>query len=472
MKKMLYWIIPVCLLVVMILPGSAQAADIGLEKHTGENFDIYVPAGDQLDYAGLIIFVNYGDHELTLKVYGHEKIQGNKTYHIQVIAPHSSELIEVYFVDVETTYWISVMDDTRTLLTITKYRGSYYLPPPKDTWRILPPDKEPEEKKYTEFDLLRALSQLKLETIVIATIVALIGATMGAGIKTASKFLVPWDLFSLTFYGVLLIDTVFDLSPVEKIWYAPLLVGYWIGFILWHIDYIIPIKIDSESKTLRGDPIVVYNTEESQKLCIQEQSNRALIRRLLGVHHELGTDAGINPDWHISVKKPYWPRIKAPALWVQKSRLEVQEVSKGRWKLLKKRTQLALANASKMPYYLWLITSKAFYDLTERLEWSENQRIMERLMRHAETTAAAADMLTHSLEVSTHEAIAQLFPFRKEKEEIPTLDEHMTVFEEIATRPKEEEEDELEESDEESEVGSEQTDEKTGVKKKSKKGKK
>ncbi|MDD3531664.1 MAG: hypothetical protein PHV99_03700 [Candidatus Pacebacteria bacterium] len=437
-----------CLLVALLalpllalLAPAAQAVDIGLEKHSGPGFDAYLPSDQQLDYAAILIVINYADSELTLRVTGQTQLGANKTYHIQVFAPASSEIVEVAFADVETSYLISIEREGGPVLTVAKSRGSYYLPPPRDTWRLIPPETA-DPKLYSEFDLIRALQSLTIETIALATIVAAAGILLGCAVKAFTKFLVPWDVLSFAFYALLLLDVMFRFVPggFDRLWYLPLLVGYGMGFLLWHIPYIIPIIINSETKSLTANPLVLYYPEDKNKPCIQQQNNRALFKRWIGIHHELGANAGLSPDWSVSVKKPYWPRVRAPALWLQRTETEQETVRWWRFKLRHFKTQFSLANASRMPYYLWLQTSKSFYDLVDRLEWSENKRVKEHLIRRAEATSAAADMLEHSVDISPHEAIREIFGRGFDGPEPIELNEHeLSVIEEAETEPQAEE---------------------------------
>jgi len=205
------------------------------------------------------------------------------------------------------------------------------------------------------------------------------------------------------------------------------------GFFIWHVPYIMPMMIDSESKTLTVRPQVIYYPEEKNKPCIQAQTNRALLARWLGIHHDLRTDGPISPDWSMHIKKPYLPRIRGPGLWIQKSVTEQETVERARISWKKLNTRYILANASRMPYYLWMQSAKAFYELTDRLEFSENARVKERLTRAAETTAKASDLIQHSQFVSHHEAIS-VFGQELRGAEVIGLDEHeLNVIEDVET---------------------------------------
>jgi hypothetical protein len=224
-------------------------------------------------------------------------------------------------------------------------------------------------------------------------------------VKQLTRFLCPWDLLSLFIYAFIVLDCIFRITGQwDRLWYLPFLIGYLIGFRLWYIPYRLPVKIDSESKSLSIRPVVLYS-EDSDRPCVQEQTNRALVRRWLGIHHELRSNGSLEQDWHFDFKKPYSRAVKGSAIWVQKTITDEETVEKLHMSWAKRTTRLILANASRMPYYLWLQSSKAFYELSDRLEFSENERVKLKLTRAAETTAKAADLISHSQQVSWHEDI-------------------------------------------------------------------
>ena len=372
-----------------VLTPTASAADIALTRFGGANYDIYIPESVQNN--DIIILVNYDQNsDATLLITGYQyTLDRNKTYFTTTIAPRSSALIQVSFPDVETNYTIALIYGTSTVFSIGRDIGGFYLPPPKDSWTWTPPDKLKEEKVYTLSDWQRLISNITLDVLLITTVIATIGLFLGAGIKVFTKFLAPTDLLSMGFFTILITDGIFNYLDFgfNKLWYVPLAVGYVMGFFIWHIPYIMPVKIDSAAKNMNIRPQVLYYPDDKNKPCIQEQNNRALVRRWLGIHHELSADGGLNPDWHFSVKKPYFPTLRGPAIWLQKTRTDESRVPWWRFNLIKRQTAYILANASRMPYYLWLMSSDSFHTLTARLETSENARVKENLIRRAETTA-------------------------------------------------------------------------------------
>jgi hypothetical protein len=439
----------VCLPSIAVFAPTASAADIALTRYGGAQFDLYVP--ESIQNNDIIILVNYADDsDLTLLITGYQyTLDRNKTYLTYTLAERSSELIQVAFPDVETNYTIALIAGGNTIFSIGRDIGGFYLPPPKDSWTWTPPETLQEEKIFTASDWARLIASITLDTLLIPTVIATIGVFLGAGIKVFTRFLAPTDLISIGFFVFLGIDGVFNVlgTSFNKLWYLPLVIGYILGFFIWHIPYVMPVKIDSAAKMLDIRPVVLYYPDERNKPCIQEQTNRALIRRWLGIHHELTADGGLNPDWHYSVKKPYFPTLRGPGLWLQKTKTDESRVPLWRFNLIKRQTAYILANASRMPYYLWLMSSDSFHTLTSRLETSENMRVKDNLMRRAETTAAASDMLRHSMKVSMHESIADWFSEAMEDNEPIQLKEHeLTTAEDSATDQQQES---FEESEEE-----------------------
>lgn len=448
MKRLPLLFLALALVPLLLLP-AASGADIYLDKHSGDGFDIWLPPSEPQPNE-LLIIVNYADSSMILSVTGEQyTIHQNRTYLTLVLPAHSSQIVETQFPDVETHYTVSLEISGQTVFSKQLSRGSYLLPSPTDTWTWDPPEEYDDPRIYTENDWLAMLSSITLETLAITTVVVTAGVCLGCGIKAWTKFLVPMDLMSYGLYAFIVLDFAFAFTGEwDRLWYLPFLAGYVMGFFIWHVPYIMPMLIDSESKSLTVRPQVIYYPEDRNKPCIQAQSNRALVARWLGIHHELRTDGPIAADWSMHIKKPYLPRIRAPGLWVQKSVTDQETVERVRIKWAKLRTRYILANASRMPHYLWLQTSKAFYELSDRLEYSENARVKDRLTRAAETTAMASDLITHSQMVSHHEAIERFQKDLRTPEEISLNEHELNVIEEAETEiPEETEQVELQETE-------------------------
>jgi hypothetical protein len=426
----------------MLTVPSAAAVDVSLSVVEGPDVDLWITPSAEVQSSELAIVVNYGDEDLILKMTGNEPVQGNKTYVTQVIEARNSAWVELTFLDVDTRYWITITREGEVVLEISKARPNYLVMPPDNNWIITQPDEEDEDLTiYTQDWVDNLVSSITLELIAVTTLISVIGAFIGAGVKQLTRFLCPWDLVSMIVYAFVVLDSVFMITGEwDRLWYLPFMAGYWIGFMLWHIPYRLPIKIDSESKSMSVRPIVLYYPEDKNKPCVQEQTNRALIRRLLGIHHELKSNGSLEPDWYVDVKRPYFPAVKGAAIWIQKTITDEEEVERFRINWAKRSTRLILANASRMPYFLWLQTSKAFYELSDRLEYSENERIKLQLTRAAEATRKAADLISHSQQVSWHEDIGMFAAAMPDPTEVDIGEHVLNVPEKVSTDESESEE--------------------------------
>jgi hypothetical protein len=434
-------------LVPLLLLPAASGANIYLDKHSGDGFDIWLPPGEPQPNE-LLIVVNYADSSMILKIEGDQyTIHQNKTYLTLVLPAHSSQLVEAQFSDVETHYTVSLEIAGQTVFSKQLSRGSYMLPPPQASWTWKPPESLQDPKLYT--DGLAGHAQQHHPGDPGITTWWSRPASAWAAASSLDEVLVPMDLASAMGCTPSSLDFAFAFTGEwDRLWYMPFLAGYVMGFFIWHIPYIMPMLIDSESKSLTVRPQVIYYPEDRNKPCIQAQSNKALVARWLGIHHELRTDGPLAADWSMHIKKPYLPKIRAPGLWVQKSVTDKETIERLRIKWAKLHTKYILANASRMPHYLWLQTSKAFYELSDRLEYSENARVKDRLTRAAETTAMASDLITHSQMVSHHEAIERFKKDLRTPEEISLNEHELNVIEEAETEiPEETEQAELQETE-------------------------
>jgi hypothetical protein len=140
-----------------------------------------------------------------------------------------------------------------------------------------------------------------------------------------------------------------------------------------------------------------------------DQTNVALIKRWLGIHHYLGADGPAVPDWFWSAKRPYWPKVSVPALFVEKEEVISEEIKILHFfKAHRFTTKWHLSNASLMPKYFWLQSSKSFFELQDKLQAFALALTDERLTHKARTTVAAAEMITRSVKVSPMEAIHEI----------------------------------------------------------------
>ena len=215
------------------------------------------------------------------------------------------------------------------------------------------------------------LANLTLTTILLVIAVLVIGAFIGATDKAFTKFLTPKDFISILFCGYFLTDMIFNWNyHIFHVQYDPLydlalVVGYQIGFWLWHQEYILPILTNCQEKTFDVRPIAVYLPDDGGGWCVQVQNNKELIKRLLGIPHRLGSDCGINPDWVGRFKRPYYPSVRGRMLWVQKIE-EIEEPDKiWFFDVTKYTTKFKLAHASGIDKAAWLNDAKWYFKLQD-----------------------------------------------------------------------------------------------------------
>ncbi|MDD4222612.1 MAG: hypothetical protein PHF83_05710, partial [Candidatus Methanomethylophilus sp.] len=88
--------------------------------------------------------------------------------------------------------------------------------------------------------------------------------------------------------------------------------GYLVGYVIvGRTRYTMVMDINVVSKTMRMRPWVLYMHDD--KLCIQEQTNRALLRRqVFGVRHIVVSvdNVSISADWFSDSKYPMFPAFE------------------------------------------------------------------------------------------------------------------------------------------------------------------
>lgn len=447
LRAPLYSILALGLLVLLCMSApTASAAEInGWTSTAGPGFELYMTSSQLVNHEEAALLINYGEADLVVKV-----IEHNQTIFSQIIEPQRSQFLVLPFPNVETDYLVTISADGDMLHTLTKQRPTYYLPPPKDSgWHIAPP-RPADPLEYTQRAVDALVASLTLEVLLITLVVTVTGFFVGAGIKAWVRFIAPIDIVSIGIFAFTLSDLAFDWTGLGiGMWYAPFACGYILGFLLWHIDYIMPIRTDCAEKRLDVNPLVIYRAKGTNTVCVQSQTNKALIKRWLGIHHELGADGSLNPDWQIHVKKPWLPAINAPALWVQKEDVTREERPLWRWRVWHYMTQLSLSNASLMPKYYWLVTSKAFLETSEQNNRLYNALVDERINAELRATRVAGEAISRSVAVSPARILERLFDNQPEEPERPDTGETvMYTIEDVASEPEEVQDDEEEQPEE------------------------
>lgn len=420
---------------MLLAPGaSAAGLDVnGWERHTGAGYELYMTPSHEVSLTELALVVNYGADPLLLRI-----TDDNGTVYSAVVDQQSSAFLQLDFPRL-STYQIILTSAGEELLTLSKTRVPWMLPPPKDSgWHIAPPAPS-DPLEYTQAAVDRLLASLTLEILLITLVVTVTGFFAGAGIKAWVRFIAPIDVVSLLIFAWCLSDMACNWSGLGVgMWYGPFACGYILGFLLWHIDYIMPIRTDCAEKRLDVQPIVIYRAKGTNTVCVQSQTNKALIKRWLGIHHELGTDGSLNPDWQMHVKKPWLPAINAPALWIQKEDMIREERPLWRWRVWHYMTQLSLSNASLMPKYYWLVTSKAFLETSEQNSRLYNALVDERINNELRATRTAGEAISRSVAVSPARVLEKIFASQEPEPQRPDTGESiMHTIEDVSTAPEE-----------------------------------
>ena len=195
--------------------------------------------------------------------------------------------------------------------------------------------------------------------------------------------------------------------PGVKAWCCRRMPGH-TGF---HVSYVMIEKDNLGEKTSVRQAVVLYNPDEEIGQCIQQQSNRALVKRWLGFHHRLGADAGIAPDWADSTKYPYFPKFRKMIVMIEDSVTEYEDVPIffGLFKVRTFTTYWRLSNASKCPKMLWKKSAASFLWARDMIDRVYADLVTERQKNRMVATQVSAEMHTYTIQRSTHQAVYDKF---------------------------------------------------------------
>lgn len=391
----------------LLLTSSAQAVEVSNWRSTDiPDGEIWITPAQEVYPQELAMVINYGESPLILRVNGTTALGQHNDYLTQVIEPRDAVIMAIPFNDVETTYHISITRDGTLIYEISKTRPSYLLPDPVDSgdWYISPPVDE-EDLVYSQADwdamLAHIVESLTLEVLLLSLLATIIGFCAGVVVKNLTKFLAPTDPISVAIYIIAPLDWWQGWTGIGQYWLL-VIVGYVIAYFVWHIDYISPIRTDCKGRGMRIDPVVIYHPRDGDtRMAIQEQSWRGLARRMVGMHHYIGSDAALVNDWTVSVKKPYWPRIRTAAIWVEREKRTQQRMRVGWFHAIQRSTQWILADGSKLPKVELLAKINALLGINAEMK-RDKMRIAE-LELEAETapTRIAGEVLSYASRSST-----------------------------------------------------------------------
>lgn len=156
-----------------------------------------------------------------------------------------------------------------------------------------------------------------LTVIAVSTAVALGGVLVGAKVQKAARFIYPVDLMTIGIIAVMMADAMIRIAPWDPYWYLPFGLGYAVGYlVVGRTSYVMVWETSLANKRVQMHPWVLW--EESGRTYIQEQTQRALLRRLIcGVKHEVISDVPLDTQWVVEAKYPLFPEFVRPTVVVE-----------------------------------------------------------------------------------------------------------------------------------------------------------
>jgi hypothetical protein len=418
--------------VAVLCCGSAAASvsvqGLGLER--GPNVDLWITDSGLVDDIELCQVVNYDYQEVTLQVYN---ANTSTVVSSQIVSPHTSAFIELDFPAQGATYRISVLAGGESLIQIVKVRPTYaLLPEVGDSrgWHIAPPAPT-NPLKYTQDSVDKMMALFTLQNVATAVIVMAAGAIVGAGVKSITRFRRPKDFLTMSFLGVLASDSLFGyLGHFDRIWYVPLTTGYFIGFMLWYIETVSPMITDCKERQADVRPWVVYRPHNGSGWCVQTQTNKELVKRMLGIHHPLGTDTGLIQEWSGRFGTGLFGRRRR-FLWVQKIDVKVKPTKIWFIKCNQYLTTFKLSHASGVEKAQWLNETRWYFKLQEKYDRLALAYDDLLLGHRTEATGMAATMVEHSVSVNPAHRVSKFFGTNDGPIDLETGENTFTVIEDV-----------------------------------------
>jgi hypothetical protein len=374
------------------------------------SFDFYFTPNAQVNPTELGMFVNYGDAAMSLQV-----TEGNKTIFTQNIDPHTSMFITISFPDVQTTYKIVVHSGGFTLLTLSKTAPGYYLPTQTDdsTWHITPPATGSTGlKQYTQSFVDNLIAMLTFQVLACVLISMVIGVFLGAAVRRAVYFFMPKDVLSIIVYIWVFSDLIFNWTKFGiGIYYLTFIAGYFIGWFISHISYVETETSDLANRSRSKQPVVVYQPNEEVGYGIQQQSNKALIKRWLGYHHRLGMDGPLSPDLADSTKYPYFPLFRKQILKIEDAATTYREepIFFGLITIRVYKTYWQLSNVCTFPKDRWNDSCGVIIWARDMIRRLTSELTKERQTNYMTASRVSAEMIANTMDRSTHRAIYETF---------------------------------------------------------------
>ena len=378
------------LVIVLAAPAAEAtvmgAAPNGWTTHTGPEYELYISPQQQVGASELSLIVNYGDSNMTLRV---SKV--NQAISSAVIAPHSSRFVQLDFAS-NGTYRIVLANETQELLALSKTRIIPVTPDPTppwndDDWHIIPPGPSPwqpgpdpsqDPLAYTQAAVDELIASVTLESLLTTASLMAIAMFLGAAVQRAVRFIWPTDFITVGVVAFAAIQLIglpswLIVPGIEPIWWIPVLAGYVIGYIVIGRTSYIMVRRLTEDKSFDTEPWVLYR--EDGQIYVQEQNNKALIKRLVfGIKHPVLSPLPLEPDYEDRTKYPGFPVFRRRMVCVEGWRTyEMIPQGASRWKLKRYATEVKVAAGSSVSRYELIRSFKALDKVNAQLIEAENE---------------------------------------------------------------------------------------------------
>jgi hypothetical protein len=347
---------------------------------------MYITPNEQVGSSELVLLVNYGNTVMDLRV-----TQDNRTITTEYVDARSSRFAQLDFAT-NGTYKIALSSVGHELLTLNKTRVIPVTPDPTppwddDDWHIIPPGPSPwqpiprpsqDPLAYTQAAVDAIVASITLEILLITASLMAISMVIGAAVQRAVRFIWPIDFITISIVAFAAIQLIewpsFLIVPgVDPIWWIPMLIGYIIGYIVIGRTRYIMIRRLTDDKSFDTEPWVLYHIDG--KPYIQEQSNKALLKRLVfGIHHPILSPVSLEPDYEDRTKYPGFPVFHRRMVCVEGWRTyEMMPETVSRWQLKRYATEVKVAYGSTVSRYELLRSFQALDRVNSRLIEAENE---------------------------------------------------------------------------------------------------
>lgn len=199
------------------------------------------------------------------------------------------------------------------------------------------------------------MSEHELLQMIIYMAIMTVFFLFGGCVQRACKFIWFHDIFTISLMifvsadvSVSALTPDYDITPWAIYYYVPAVVAYFVGYLVSsRREYFYLTTPQLSLQRQHVGYIVPY--EHGGRQCIQDQTNRALVKRLLfGVEHIIDSNAALQANWEITVDHPYLPIPKVDAMIVSEIvALPPEIVRKDKWiKCRQYTTRITVAPAS------------------------------------------------------------------------------------------------------------------------------